>query len=99
MRNQAALEAEDAPVTDTLYHWVHHSCAMWLRDPQVTPKTPVKLNKMDFSKFFKTCILCGKKGLEAGACAKCNKSDCDIYFHVECARRAGYHLEIEKKNQ
>lgn len=63
----------------------------------VTPKTPVKMNRMDFSKFDKGCVICGKKGISVGACVKCNKADCNIYFHVECAKRSNYCMEIEKK--
>ena len=97
-RNEAKLELKASPSTDTLYHWVHHSCAMWMKEPVVTPKTPVKMNKMDYSRFFKTCIICGQKGYDNGACVKCMKQDCDIYFHVECAKRASYCMEIEKKS-
>jgi len=75
-RNEILLEAPNAPVTDTLYHWVHHSCSMWMQGPIVTPKTPVKMNKLDFSKFAQGCIVCSKKGTNIGACVKCCKTDC-----------------------
>jgi hypothetical protein len=96
-RNESKLELKSTPVTDTLYHWVHHSCALWMKEPVVTPKTPVKMNKLDFTRFGKTCILCGHKGYDYGACVKCLKVDCDIYLHVECAKRSGYCMEIDKK--
>ena len=35
-RNDQILER--APETDTLYHWVHHSCSTWMKEPIVTPK-------------------------------------------------------------
>jgi len=49
-RNTHMLEIE-APPTDTLYHWVHHSCAMWMKEPIVTPKTSVNMRKLDFNRF------------------------------------------------
>jgi hypothetical protein len=64
----------------------------------VTPKTPVKMNKLDFSKFNVGCVICGKKGIDVGAVVKCHKQGCDIYFHVECAKRANYCMEVEKRN-
>ena len=94
-RNEQVLES--APETSTLYHWVHHSCSMWMPGPVVTPKTPVKMNKMDFSRFSVGCVICGKVGISAGATAKCAKADCNIYFHVECSKRANYYMEVEKK--
>lgn len=97
-RNEQKLESDNAPITDTLYHWVHHSCSMWTQGPQVTPKTPVKMNKLDFSKFLVGCVICGQKGINIGASVKCFRQDCQIYFHVECAKRANYCMEIDKKN-
>jgi len=44
-----------------------------MKEPVVTPKTPVKMNKMDFSKFNQGCVICGKKGYSIGACVKCQK--------------------------
>lgn len=96
-RNEAMLEARDTPCTDTLYHWVHHSCSMWMPGPQVTPRTPVKMTRLDYSKFNIGCVICGKKGIQTGAVIKCYRHDCKIYFHVECAKRATYCMEIERK--
>mmetsp|Transcript_12803 Transcript_12803/g.19822 ORF Transcript_12803/g.19822 Transcript_12803/m.19822 type:complete len:249 (+) Transcript_12803:2743-3489(+) len=93
-RNEEAIEKK-AP-TDTLYNWAHLSCSMWMAGPEVTPKTPVKMNKMDYSKFNIGCVICGKKGVNMGAAVKCCKSECSIQFHVECAKRAGYCMEIER---
>lgn len=28
-RNETKLELPETPITDSLYHWVHHSCSMW----------------------------------------------------------------------
>lgn len=96
-RNETKLEMLETPITDTLYHWVHHSCSMWTQGPQITPKTPVKMNRLDFHKFSIGCIICGKKGVNVGAAVKCFKQDCQIYFHVECAKRANYCMEVDKK--
>jgi hypothetical protein len=95
-RNELLLE-EEASNTDTLYHWVHHSCAMWMKEPIVTPKTSVNMKKLDFNRFQQGCFICCKKGTSTGACVKCNKHECQVYFHVECAKRANYCMEIEKK--
>ena len=61
------LESKDVPVTDTLYMWVHHSCAMWMPGPTVTPKTPVRMIRLDYQKFNIGCVICGQKGIEVGA--------------------------------
>jgi hypothetical protein len=96
-KNEIKLEDKLCPITDSLYHWVHHSCSLWMPGPQVTPRTPVKMNKLDYSKFFTGCVICCKKGPNIGAVIKCTKQDCKIFFHVECAKRANYCMEIEKK--
>ena len=38
-------------------------------------------------------MICGTR---QGACIQCPKGKCQVGFHVECARRANYHMEIEK---
>lgn len=95
-RNEHLLE-EVSPQTDTLYHWVHHSCAMWMKEPVVTPRTSVNMKKLDFSRFDQGCFICCKKGPNVGACVKCFKQECQVWFHVECAKRANYCMEIERK--
>lgn len=65
-RNHKAFETGDVPSTETLYEWVHLSCAMWIPGPIVTPKTPVRLNKIDCKRFNLQCIICGFKN--EGAC-------------------------------
>jgi hypothetical protein len=72
---------------------------MWTQGPQVTPKTPVRMNRLDFQKFGIGCVICGQKGPNVGAAVKCYKAECQIYFHVECAKRANYCMEIDKKSQ
>jgi len=85
-----------APQTETLYEWVHISCASWIPGVHVTPKTPVKLSKIENKSFSLSCIICLKKD---GACMQCQNGKCDIAFHVECARRANYFMEVEKKDR
>ena len=62
----------------------------------MTPKTPVKMNKIENKCFQLSCIICMTKD---GACMQCQTPKCDISFHVECARRANYYMEIEKKDR
>ena len=45
-RNEQRLESNETVPTDTLYEWVHLSCAMWIPGPTVTPKTPVRMSKI-----------------------------------------------------
>ena len=50
-RNEQKLEGADVVPTETLYEWVHLSCAMWIPGPNVTPKTPVRMSKIDMKRF------------------------------------------------
>ena len=50
-RNEQKLESPEAVPTDTLYEWVHLSCAIWMPGPTVTPKTPVRMSKLDTGRF------------------------------------------------
>ena len=65
-RNEQRLEKSSIPNTQTLYEWVHLSCAMWIPGPIVTPKTPVRMSKIDTKRFSLQCIICGRKN--CGAC-------------------------------
>jgi hypothetical protein len=91
------LESPYVPKTETLYEWVHLSCSTWIPGPLVTPKTPVRLHKLEDKRFTLQCIICLKK--EGGACMQCMAPRCQISFHVECARRSNYCLEIEKRDR
>lgn len=93
-RNEQRLESPSTVPTETLYEWVHLSCAMWIPGPTVTPKTPVRMSKIDIKRFDLQCIICGKRN--CGACIQCQHSRCMISFHIECARRANYFLEVER---
>jgi hypothetical protein len=50
-RNMTRLESKTNPKTETLYQWVHYSCATWIPEPIMTPKTPVRLSKFDPRRF------------------------------------------------
>jgi len=93
-RNEQRLECQETEPTESLYEWVHLSCAMWIPGPSVTPKTPVRMSKIDIKRFKMQCIICGKKN--NGACVECDHKRCMISFHIECARRANYFLEMER---
>jgi len=66
-RNETILEnaTNSKTFVPTQYKWVHLSCATWIPGPIVTPKTAVRLNKMDEKRFTLQCIICFKKD---GAC-------------------------------
>ena len=72
------------PPMHTLYRYVHLSCAMWIPGTTIKAKAPVKVNKIDPTRFALQCIICGKR---EGACMQCQAPRCKIAFHVECARR------------
>jgi hypothetical protein len=61
-----AKKLDRAVPSETLYEWVHLSCAMWIPGPVVTPKTPVRLSKLDCKRFQMQCIICGLRN--EGAC-------------------------------
>ena len=50
------------------------------------------ISTIDKDKFEKTCQICLKS--QEGACVKCNYDSCERYFHVECARRRKYFMEL-----
>jgi len=37
--------------------------------------------------------------IDAGAVVNCAKSGCKVLFHAECARRAGYYLDLKEIEQ
>ena len=77
----------------TLYRYVHLSCAMWIPGTVIKPKAPVRIGKIDSIRFSFLCIICGKK---EGACMQCQAPRCKIAFHVECARRENYCMDMER---
>lgn len=90
------LAQEPAPTT----MWIHMSCMYWI--PEIyfnNSQFPIdvrNLKGIDKEKFRETCIICGTT---VGACVKCSAEDCQVKFHVECARRANIHLELVTEYQ
>ena len=72
------------------------SCTSFLKESTWTSRSPIKLSKVREESFAKTCIICRQNH---GACVKCSKEGCMIYMHPECARRAGYYLDIGRNIQ
>ncbi|XP_014492518.1 histone-lysine N-methyltransferase ATX3 [Vigna radiata var. radiata] len=79
--------------TDVEMLWVHVTCA-WFR-PQVVfqdheaMEPAVGILKIPPNSFVKTCVICKQSH---GSCITCCK--CATYFHVMCASRAGYTMEL-----
>ena len=78
------------------YIWAHMSCVHWI--PEITfgnkeTKYPIEnLDKIDKKRFKMICSICMQKG--KGCCVQCGKRQCQICFHVECARLAGLCMEV-----
>ncbi|KAL3008864.1 hypothetical protein AAZX31_07G054300 [Glycine max] len=79
--------------TDVEMLWVHVTCA-WFR-PQVVfqnheaMEPAMGILKIPPNSFVKTCVICKQSH---GSCISCCK--CSTYFHVMCASRAGYTMEL-----
>ncbi|KAK6260553.1 hypothetical protein SCA6_015027 [Theobroma cacao] len=79
--------------TDVESLWVHVTCA-WFR-PEVgflnheKMEPAVGIIKIPSSSFLKSCAICKQTH---GSCTQCCK--CATYFHVMCASRAGYSMEL-----
>ncbi|TKY64081.1 Histone-lysine N-methyltransferase ATX3 [Spatholobus suberectus] len=79
--------------TDVEMLWVHVTCA-WFR-PQVVFQNHEAMEpargilKIPPNSFVKTCVICKQSH---GSCITCCK--CATYFHVMCASRAGYTMEL-----
>ncbi|KAK7338057.1 hypothetical protein VNO77_18654 [Canavalia gladiata] len=79
--------------TDVEMLWVHVTCA-WFR-PEVLFKNHEAMEpasgilKIPPNSFSKTCVICKQSH---GSCTSCCK--CATYFHVMCASRMGYSMEL-----
>ncbi|XVF33174.1 hypothetical protein REPUB_Repub17cG0145900 [Reevesia pubescens] len=79
--------------TDVESLWVHVTCA-WFR-PEVgflnheKMEPAVGILRIPSSSFLKSCVICKQTH---GSCTQCCK--CATYFHVMCASRAGYSMEL-----
>ncbi|GLT79768.1 hypothetical protein SLA2020_512450 [Shorea laevis] len=73
--------------------WVHVTC-VWFR-PEVSFLSHEKMEpaigilKIPSSSFLKACVICKQTH---GSCTQCCK--CATYFHVMCASRGGYSMEV-----
>ncbi|KAL4367209.1 hypothetical protein GQ457_05G000890 [Hibiscus cannabinus] len=73
--------------------WIHVTCA-WFR-PEVgfldheKMEPAVGILKIPPTSFLKSCVICKQTH---GSCTQCCK--CETYFHVMCASRAGYSMEL-----
>ncbi|TKY61766.1 Histone-lysine N-methyltransferase ATX3 [Spatholobus suberectus] len=79
--------------TDVEMLWVHVTCA-WFR-PEVLFQNHEAMEpasgilKIPPNSFLKTCMICKQSH---GSCTSCCK--CATYFHVMCASRMGYSMEL-----
>ncbi|XWS46228.1 hypothetical protein CRYUN_Cryun14cG0046500 [Craigia yunnanensis] len=79
--------------TDVESLWIHVTCA-WFR-PEVgflnheKMEPAVGILKIPSSSFLKSCVICKQTH---GSCTQCCK--CATYFHVMCASKAGYNMEL-----
>lgn len=80
--------------TDVGMLWVHVTCA-WFR-PEVgflnheKMEPAVGILRIPSNSFLKRCVICQQSH---GSCTQCCK--CATYFHVMCASRAGYSMELQ----
>jgi hypothetical protein len=77
--------------TETKFAWTHLSCASFISEVSYTARSAVKLHNLKETRFSHTCIICHQT---QGACIKCHDSECQIYFHAECAIREGYYVDV-----
>ena len=82
-------------VLETLFAWVHLSCAQWVPETQTIPKQSVKLSKLDEKRYTELCSICNTTMGVTFPCSSLTHP-CALQFHVECARRANYYLEVVK---
>ena len=85
--------------TDVESLWIHVTCA-WFRPEvgflnQEKMEPAVGILRIPSSSFLKSCVICKQTH---GSCTQCCK--CETYFHVTCASKAGYSMELHclKKN-
>lgn len=56
----------------TKYSWAHMSCANFVQEIDYTPKSPLRLGKLNPLRFLKPCIICCQTN---GAAIKCTNDD------------------------
>ncbi|KAJ7962572.1 Histone-lysine N-methyltransferase [Quillaja saponaria] len=79
--------------TDVEMLWVHVTCAWFHRgvgfSNEVKMEPALGILRLPSTSFVKNCVIC--KQIH-GSCTTCCK--CATYFHVMCAARAGYAMEL-----
>jgi len=80
---------------ETKYAWAHLSCSNFIHEIDYTPRSPLKVGRLNPERFIKPCIICCQKN---GAGIRWSQADWDIWMHGEWARRAGYYLECGKES-
>ena len=78
-------------------HWVHVSCARWIPELGLTPRSKTRLaytmcyntehidvSKINSSRWNLICSLCR---VRKGACIQCSEPQCVTAFHTSCARK------------
>jgi hypothetical protein len=77
--------------------WIHASCAFWIPELYCSENFDnldiAAISQIDKKRFAISCVICNST---RGAVVSCNGPSCEEWFHVECARRAKLHFEIQQ---
>lgn len=79
----------------TQFAWVHLSCAQWIPEVVALPKQGIRISKLEEKRYSEPCSICKTSFGVSYKCSSVNH-DCPLKFHVECARRSNYYLEVVK---
>ncbi|GAU93426.1 hypothetical protein RvY_05369 [Ramazzottius varieornatus] len=85
-------------------HWAHVICAMYI--PGVAFKSTqllepiVNIETIEKSRHKLSCCICKKqegfdKTKKVGVCIQCKEPACKVAFHVTCAQKAGYYMDLK----
>ncbi|OQV24277.1 Bromodomain and PHD finger-containing protein 3 [Hypsibius exemplaris] len=82
-------------------HWAHVICAMYI--PKVNFKStqllePVmNIDQIEKSRWNLKCVVCKSQPdyVKGGACIQCEEKSCKTAFHVTCAQKAGYYMDLK----
>ena len=82
--------------TKHLESWAHVACALWINEVRfgdADAREPIThVNEIPALKWQSRCCVCDTRN---GACIQCVHPKCDVTFHVGCAQRAEFTLNIE----
>ena len=83
-------------------HWVHVSCARWIPELGLTPRSKTRLScakctlseKIDLSKIHgsRWNLICSLCRVRKGACIQCSEPQCVTAFHTSCARKNSFEM-------